>query len=122
LKECGILDIKELQQLSKQLRVTVLKMLNKAGSGHTGGSLSCVEILVAVYKTRLWYNPREPNWSDRDRFILSKGHAAPTLYALLAEEGFFPKEDLFTLRKIGGKNEKSHISSTNYNFNRSFSS
>ncbi len=76
-------------------------MLTLAGSGHTGGSLSCVEIIVALYYKILRYNPKDPKWSERDRFILSKGHAAPTLYAVLADVGYFPKDLLWTLRKFG---------------------
>lgn len=76
-------------------------MLAEAGSGHPGGSLSSVEIVTALFFHVLRLKPEDPNWPDRDRFILSKGHAAPLLYAALAERGFFPREELLTLRKLG---------------------
>ena len=78
-------------------------MLMLAGSGHTGGSLSIVEILVALYYYKLRQRPKEPKWKNRDRFLLSKGHACPALYAVLADKGYFPKEKLWTLRKLGSQ-------------------
>jgi transketolase len=78
-------------------------MLTEAGSGHTGGSLSIVEILVSLYYYKLRHNPEDPGWKERDRFILSKGHACPALYATLANCGYFPKEKLATLRKFGSE-------------------
>lgn len=78
-------------------------MTAKAGSGHPGGSLSAVEILIALYFKYLRHNPQNPKWEDRDRFILSKGHAAPALYAVLAECGYFPIEELWTLRRLGSR-------------------
>lgn len=77
-------------------------MIYLAGSGHPGGSLSVIDILTVLYFGGiLRYKPDDPAWPERDRFVLSKGHAAPALYAVLAEAGFFPKENLWTLRKIG---------------------
>lgn len=76
-------------------------MIYEAGSGHPGGSLSCVDILTALYFHVMHHKPLEPDWADRDRFILSKGHAAPALYSVLAEAGYFPVEELNTLRKMG---------------------
>jgi transketolase len=76
-------------------------MIGKASSGHPGGSLSAVEIVTALYFKILRHKPADPAWRDRDRFILSKGHAAPLLYATLAECGYFPKEELMTLRQLG---------------------
>lgn len=76
-------------------------MTASAGSGHPGGSLSCCDILVALYFKVLRHNPKNPKWEDRDRFILSKGHSAPALYACLAEAGYFPQDELLTLRKLG---------------------
>ncbi|MBI4297171.1 MAG: transketolase [Chloroflexi bacterium] len=76
-------------------------MLAEAGSGHPGGSLSAVDILTALYFRIMRHNPRQPRWPDRDRFILSKGHAAPALYAALAEAGYFPVEELRMLRRLG---------------------
>lgn len=78
-------------------------MLLAAGSGHTGGSLSMVEILVSLYYYKLRHKPQDPNWKERDRFLLSKGHGAPALYAVLADRGYFLKKDLAGLRKLGSK-------------------
>ena len=76
-------------------------MLVEAGSGHPGGSLSSTDILTALYFKLMSHDPKKPNWSDRDRLVLSKGHGAPALYAALAEAGYFPVEQLMTLRKLG---------------------
>ncbi len=78
-------------------------MIGKAGSGHPGGSLSAVEVLVALYFRVMRHRPQEPRWPERDRFILSKGHAAPALYAVLAEAGYFPGKELLTLRQLGSR-------------------
>lgn len=78
-------------------------MTGKAGSGHPGGSLSAVEIITALYFRVLRHKPSDPCWAERDRFILSKGHAAPVLYAALAECGYFPIEELATLRQFGSR-------------------
>ena len=96
-------DIKQLQKKSVEIRKEILKMLTAAGSGHTGGSLSIVEILVSLYYHTLKNDPKNPAWKERDIFILSKGHACPALYAVLADKGYFPKEQLATLRKLGSK-------------------
>ncbi|MEM4263187.1 MAG: transketolase, partial [Thermoplasmata archaeon] len=84
-------------------RQHIVKMTNIAGSGHPGGSLSAVEILTCLFFKIMKHNPKDPSWQDRDRFILSKGHAAPALYAVLAESGYFPIEELWTLRKLGSR-------------------
>ena len=76
-------------------------MLSQAGSGHPGGSLSCVEIITSLYFEVMRHNPKDPSWSDRDRFHLSKGHACPAWYAALAEAGYFEERHLFTLRRLG---------------------
>ncbi|NWG14968.1 MAG: transketolase [Acidobacteria bacterium] len=94
-------DIEQLQSEARELRRMVIDMAYRAGSGHCGGSLSCAEILLTLYRCVLKVRPAEPNWPDRDRFILSKGHAAPMLYAVLARLGFFPVEWLGTLRQLG---------------------
>jgi transketolase len=94
-------DITELTERAKKIRQHIIKMTNAAGSGHPGGSLSAVEILVCLYFRILKHNPKDPHWPERDRFILSKGHAAPALYAVLAESGYIPVEELMTLRKLG---------------------
>lgn len=96
-------DIDKLKELAKQTRRDILTMLERAGSGHTGGSLSSVEILVALYFSRMRHDPKRPDWNQRDRFILSKGHGCPALYAVLAGAGYFPKSELLTLRKRGSR-------------------
>ncbi|MBU0683589.1 MAG: transketolase [Candidatus Omnitrophota bacterium] len=96
-------DIKQKALKAIQIRRDILIMLEKAGSGHTGGSLSIVEILVALYYGNMNINPKKSNWRERDKFILSKGHGCPALYAVLADIGFFPKEELRTLRKLGSR-------------------
>jgi len=96
-------DIKELKIKAIEIRKDVLKMLMLAGSGHTGGSLSVVDILVALYYYELRNDPKNPFWPGRDRFLLSKGHACPALYAVLAQKGYFNREDLWALRKLGSK-------------------
>ncbi len=93
--------IVELIEKSKNLRIQVLKMIYKAKSGHPGGSLSAADIITTLYFHHLNIDPAHPHWSERDRFILSKGHAAPLLYAALVERGYFPKKELDTLRSIG---------------------
>jgi len=95
------LRIRELEQAARQLRVDVLKMLNSARSGHTGGSLSALDILTVLFFHQMRHDPSNPAWAERDRFVLSKGHAAPALYACLAEAGYFPRDDLKSLRRLG---------------------
>ncbi|MBI4686470.1 MAG: hypothetical protein HY756_01600 [Nitrospirae bacterium] len=95
-----IRDIKALEGIAREIRISILKMLTESGSGHTGGSLSAADIATAIYFAKMSFNPEDPKWRDRDRFILSKGHAAPLLYAVLAKAGYFHEELLSTLRKI----------------------
>ena len=95
--------IRDLKKKAITIRQEIIKMTSKANSGHLGGSLSCVDILVALYFHQLKCNPQNSSWPDRDRFILSKGHAAPALYATLALRGYFPKEELSTLRSINSR-------------------
>ena len=90
----------DLAAVCKRLRRDIVTMIAKANSGHPGGSLSAVEIVVTLFWKVLRHRPADPAWKDRDRFILSKGHAAPVLYAALAECGYFPKAELDTLRQI----------------------
>ena len=97
------LSIKEMEVVAKRLRRHIITMTGKAGSGHPGGSLSAVEIVTSLYFGLLRHKPSDPQWSDRDRFILSKGHAAPLLYATLAECGYFPVEELLTLRQLDSR-------------------
>ncbi len=92
----------ELEAIAKRIRRHIIASTTKAGSGHPSSSLSAVEIAVTLFFGGVMrYRPQEPGWPDRDRFILSKGHAAPLLYAVLAEAGYFPVEELQTLRRIG---------------------
>ncbi len=99
----GEAGLSALQEKSRRVRRHIVQMIGKAGSGHPGGSLSTVEALVALYFQVMRHRPQEPRWPDRDRFILSKGHAAPALYSVLAEAGYFPVEELFTLRQLGSR-------------------
>jgi len=92
----------DLQQMSKTIRCDILTMIHKAGSGHPGGSLSATDLMVGLYFGGIIrVDPKNPDWAGRDRFILSKGHVAPVVYAVLARRGFFPLEELGTLRKFG---------------------
>jgi len=95
--------ITELQEKAVVMRQLVLEMIYRAGSGHPGGSLSSADIVTALYFSVLNVDPTRPDWPERDRFILSKGHACPILYAALALKGFFPVEELWTLRKLGSR-------------------
>ena len=97
------LPVAELKEMAKKLRRHVITMIATAGSGHPGGSLSAADIITALYFKVMRHNPENAQWPDRDRFILSKGHAAPILYAALAESGYFPVEELATLRKLGSR-------------------
>ena len=94
-------DIKELKKKAIEVRKDILTMLTAAGSGHTGGSLSIVEILIALYYYALKNDPKKPKAKERDYFLLSKGHGCPALYAVLSGKGYFPKEELWRLRKLG---------------------
>ena len=82
-------QVEELHETARQLRFDILTMLNQSGSGHTGGSLSAVEMLTSLYCSAMKHDPKNPQWEDRDRFVLSKGHGAPALYAMLARCGYF---------------------------------
>lgn len=95
--------VSELQNIANKLRLDVIEMTTKAGSGHPGGSLSAADLLAALYFRIMNVDPADPYKEDRDRFVLSKGHAAPVLYAALAERGYFPTEELMTLRQIGSR-------------------
>ena len=85
--------------ITTQMRADIIRMLAAAGSGHPGGSLSACDILAVLYFDKMNVDPANPDWPDRDRLVLAKGHAAPALYAALAGRGYFPREDLVTLRK-----------------------
>ncbi|MBQ8718084.1 MAG: transketolase [Clostridia bacterium] len=90
----------QLAKIANDIRIDIIKETHAAKSGHPGGSLSIAEILTYLYFVQMNIDPQNPTWEDRDRLVLSKGHAAPALYAALAERGYFPKEDLLTLRKL----------------------
>src|ERR1700724_2399576 len=91
----------ELAAIAKTMRREVIEMITEAKSGHPGGSLSATEIVVTLFFDVLRHDPSNPKWKDRDRFILSKGHCCPILYAVMAEFGYCPKDQLNTLRKLG---------------------
>lgn len=90
-----------LEAIARACRVQIIRMLTHAGSGHPGGSLSVIDVLVSIMFGRLRHDPARPDWPDRDRIVLSKGHAVPALYAVMAKAGYFPEERLITLRKLG---------------------
>ncbi len=91
----------ELQDICKRVRRHIVEMTGAAKSGHPGGSLSAVETVVTLFFDTMRHDPANPTWPDRDRFILSKGHACPVLYSVMAETGYFPVDQLTTLRKLG---------------------
>lgn len=90
----------ELQNKCKEIRRSIISMIANASSGHPGGSLSIVEILVALYYQKMRIDPSNPTWEDRDRFVLSKGHGAPAYYAVLCDKGYFPQKELSTFRQL----------------------
>src|SRR5579871_3171928 len=91
----------QLAAIAKRMRREVIEMITAAKSGHPGGSLSAVELIVTLFFDVMRHDPANPKWKDRDRFILSKGHCCPILYAVMAECGYTPKDQLNTLRKLG---------------------
>jgi transketolase len=91
----------KLDAIARACRVQIIRMLTHAGSGHPGGSLSVIDLLVAIVFGRLRHDPHRPDWPDRDRIVLSKGHAVPALYTVMARAGYFPESQLITLRKLG---------------------
>lgn len=97
------IDVKSLQDKAVSFRKEILETLNLAGSGHPGGSLSAVEIFISLYFYKLKHDPKNPQWEDRDRVIVSKGHVSPVVYVTLANAGYFPKEELKTFRKFGSR-------------------
>lgn len=94
-------NVVQLKEIAKQIRKDIVYMLTESGSGHPGGSLSAVEILTTLYFNEMNVDPKNPKDLGRDRFVLSKGHAAPVLYSALARRGFFSVDELKTLRKLG---------------------
>ena len=95
-----ITDEKELKKISNEIRKNIINMVYEAGSGHIGGSLSCTEILTVLFFNQMNINNLKPKDISRDRFVLSKGHASPALYSVLAEKGYFSKNELSSFRKL----------------------
>lgn len=95
--------VRALTETAWRLRCDIIEMLARAGSGHPGGSLSAIEISTALIFEVLRHDPKRPDWADRDRFVLSKGHGVPAVYACMAEAGYLPKEELATLRQLGSR-------------------
>ncbi len=91
----------ELEARAPRYRLEIIEMLCEAGSGHPGGSLSAIDLVSTLYHYKLRHKPAEPRWPDRDRLVLSKGHGVPAQYVVLSDLGYFPREQLWTLRKLG---------------------
>lgn len=92
-----------LRDMAREMRKDIVRMVGAAKSGHPGGSLSAADIIAALYGRVMKHDPKNPKWAERDRFVLSKGHACPVLYAALAESGYFPKDELMTFRKLNSR-------------------
>jgi transketolase len=97
------MSIKEIKLMANTIRQDVIRMLLEAKSGHSAGSIGLADIFAALYFHVMYHDPKNPNWEGRDRLVLSNGHVCPVLYATLANAGYFPKEELFTLRKLGSR-------------------
>jgi transketolase len=95
------MTIKELEQKAKTLRLNIVKMIGVGQKGHLGGSFSLADIVAVLYFYKMKHDPKKPDWPDRDRFLLSKGHAALVQYAALAEAGYFSKEEILNVKKLG---------------------
>jgi len=95
-----ITDLNKLNEIAKEIRIKVVEMIAHSGFGHAGGSMSMIELLTVLYFNELNINPKEIHWEDRDRFVLSKGHSCPALYAVLAKRGFFDEDTLLTLDTV----------------------
>ena len=98
-----ITKMKQLKLMANTIRQDVIKMLYEAKSGHSAGSIGLADIFTALYFNVLYHDPQKPDWADRDRLVLSNGHVCPVLYSALANAGYFPKEELMTLRKINSR-------------------
>jgi transketolase len=96
-----VIDDVQLAAIARECRVQIIRMITHAGSGHPGGSLSVIDLVTTLFFQRMRHDPTRPDWPDRDRLILSKGHAVPAVYAAMARAGYFPQERLITLRKLG---------------------
>tara|TARA_B000000460_G_scaffold49649_1_gene32244 strand:- start:867 stop:1394 length:528 start_codon:yes stop_codon:yes gene_type:complete len=95
------LTIAELEEMSRRCRVNIVKMTHRAAAGHPGGSLSAIDLIAALYGTQLRIDPANPDWGDRDRFIMSKGHASPAVYSILFEIGYLSEDDIMGFRSMG---------------------
>lgn len=95
--------VARLEEIAGRMRVDIIEMLARAGSGHPGGSLSVIDMVTALYFHVLRHDPKNPGWAERDRFVLSKGHAVPAVYAAMAETGYIAREELATLRQLGSR-------------------
>src|SRR4051812_18711088 len=102
-KQNSTQEVARLREIAGRLRLDIIEMLHKAGTGHPGGSLSAIDIITCLYFSKMRHDPARPSWPERDRFVLSKGHAVPALYAVMAEAGYFKRELLFALRQTGSK-------------------
>ncbi len=96
-------NIKQLKLKANEIRQDVVRMLNAAGSGHPAGAIGLADIYAALYFNVLYHDPKNPDWPERDRVVLSNGHVCPVLYSALANTGYFPKDELLTLRKLGSR-------------------
>lgn len=95
--------VARLEAIAARMRVDIIEMLARAGSGHPGGSLSAIDMVTALYFSVLNHDPKNPSWTERDRFVLSKGHAVPAVYAVMAEAGYIGRDELLTLRQLGSR-------------------
>ena len=95
------LDVQALEDMARRCRVNIVKMTHAANSGHPGGSLSSIDLLSCLYGTQMRVDPDDPDWPDRDRFIMSKGHASPAVYSILHEVGYINEEDMMSFRQLG---------------------
>ena len=95
------LDVSELVEMARRCRINIVRMTHEAGAGHPGGSLSAIDLLVALYGTELSIDRHDSEWDDRDRFIMSKGHASPAVYSILHEVGYLSEDDLMSFRSMG---------------------
>jgi transketolase len=103
LAQAPAVSLDQLKEIARRVRRHILEMTTAANSGHPGGSLSAVEIVTAAYFAVMRHDPQNPAWPDRDRWIMSKGHATPVIYSVLAEAGYFPVDELLTFRKLGSR-------------------
>jgi transketolase len=108
LAQAPAVSIDQLKEIARRVRKHILEMTSAANSGHPGGSLSAVEIVTGAYFAVMHHDPKNPLWPDRDRWIMSKGHATPVIYGVLAEAGYFPADELMTFRKLGS-NLQGHV-------------